>query len=319
MALVRAEAGFARPLWFVLSARPRTTLYSQFGVRRPERESRYNLLRLPMKKLIGILAIIACIPIPSFAWGPEGHRIVAEIARRHLSAAARRQVRELLGNDDLAAISTWADEVRSQRPETYGWHFVDIPWNAGGFSQARDCFHIDEKHPAANNDHHNCVVDRIEIFERALADHKAPIEQRREALKFVVHLVGDIHQPLHAVGEARGGNDIHVIFFGSVDCGGRPCNLHWVWDEGLIQHAHRPEAGDVSYLEQSILRGNWTARAGGTSEDWANESFRIAHEVWLANGGRADDAYFRKSIEIVDERLAIAGLRLARVLNGALK
>jgi hypothetical protein len=272
-----------------------------------------------MKKNYAVVAVILCIPIPSFAWGPEGHKIVAEIARIHLSPAASQQVRELLGNEDLAAVSTWADEIRKDRPETYGWHFVDIPLSASGFLQTRDCFYVDEKHPAANNDHHNCVVDRIEMFERVLADKKAPIEQRREALKFVVHFVGDVHQPLHAAGEARGGNDIHVVLFGSADCGGRPCNLHWVWDGGLIEHTQRSEASYVTYVADLIAHGNLKVHAGGTPEQWANESFRLAHQVWVQDGGAVDEAYFQKNIGIVNERLALAGLRLARVLNEALK
>ena len=272
-----------------------------------------------MKKLTGVLSVILFISIPSFGWGPEGHQIVGEIARTHLSPAASQQVRELLGNDDLAAVSTWADEIRKDRPETYGWHFVDIPWNASGFVQERDCFYVDEKHPAANNDHHNCVVDRIEIFERVLADKKAPIEQRREALKFVVHFVGDVHQPLHAAGEARGGNDIHVVLFGSEDCGGRPCNLHFVWDQSLIEHTQRSQESYVTYLQDMIAHENLQSRAGGTAEDWANESFRAAHQVWVNDGGMVDEAYFQKNIGIVNERLALAGLRLARVLNEALK
>lgn len=244
---------------------------------------------------------------------------MAEIARRHLSVAARQQIRQILGNDDLAAISTWADEIRKERPETFGWHFVDIPWNADGFSESRDCYRFDEKHPEANNDHHNCVVDRIGIFERILGDKSAPLEQRREALKFVVHFVGDVHQPLHAMAEARGGNDIHVVVFGSPNCGDRPCNLHWVWDEVLIEHAQRPEEAYISYLERIIVRENLNSRAGGDPQDWANESFRLAHQVWLADGGKVDEAYFRKNIDIVDQRLALAGLRLATMLNQSLK
>jgi len=272
-----------------------------------------------MKKLTAIVGLILCIPIPSFGWGPEGHRIVAEIAREHLNAVTRKHVRELVGDDDLAAISTWADEIRNQRPETYGWHFVDIPWNANGFSEPRDCFRFDEKHPQANNDHHNCVVDRIEIFEQVLADKKASLDERREALKFLVHFVGDVHQPLHAVERARGGNDVEVVFFGSRDCGGRPCNLHGVWDVGLIEHARRPDQNYALDLERMIVRKNLQSRAGGSAADWANESFRLAHEVWVENGDRVDEVYYRKNIEIVNERLTLAGLRLARMLNEALK
>lgn len=178
-----------------------------------------------MKKIPVILALLS-ISVPSFAWGPEGHRIVAEVAENHLSAAARREIEELLGNDDLAAIANWADEIREQRPETAGWHFVDIPWTADGFLQTRDCFHADASHPATLADHHNCVVDRIEIYETTLANRRAPVGERIEALKFLVHFVADLHQPLHAVGEARGGNEIHISAFGESRCGGRPCNLH---------------------------------------------------------------------------------------------
>jgi hypothetical protein len=271
-----------------------------------------------MNKLTAILALILCAPIPSFAWGPEGHRVVADIARAHLTKSARGRVRELLGTDDLASISTWADEVRNQRPETYGWHFVDIPWNAQGFSEPRDCYRFDEKHPEANQDHHNCVVDRIEIFERTLANQNASNADRVEALKFLVHFVGDIHQPLHAIGEARGGNDIHVVEFGSPECGTRPCNLHFVWDLGLIDHARREEVEYDAYLENLIIKRDLQKRAGGSPEDWANESFHLAHQVWLTEGGQVNEAYYRRNIEIVNERLALAGLRLASLLNAVL-
>jgi hypothetical protein len=271
-----------------------------------------------MKKITVVFLFVLWLPIPSFAWGPEGHRIVSDLARAHLQEPARRRIRELIGTDDLASISTWADEVRSQRPETYGWHFVDIPMNATGFLEDRDCYRVDDKHPEANQDHHNCVVDRIEIFERVLADRNASTTDRVEALKFLVHFVGDIHQPLHAMGEARGGNDISVVEFGSAECGTRPCNLHSAWDVGLIDHARRSEHDYVMYLENAISRANLAAQADGTPEEWANESFHLAHQVWLNPNGQVDEAYFKKHIGIVDKRLSLAGLRLARLLNESL-
>lgn len=244
--------------------------------------------------------------------------MVADIARQHLTNATKQQLRALLGNDDLAAISTWADDIRSQRPETYGWHFVDIPMTSPGFSQSRDCYRFDEKHPQANNDHHNCVVDRIAIFEQVLADRSASQADRVEALKFLVHFVGDVHQPLHAIGEARGGNDINVVEFGSPQCGTRPCNLHYAWDLGLIDHAGKDEPAYVSYLQTVISQRRLERSAGRSPADWANESFRLAHQIWLPSNGQVDQAYYEKNIEIVNERLALAGLRLARLLNQAL-
>jgi hypothetical protein len=271
-----------------------------------------------MKKLTAVFVLILWLPIPSFAWGPEGHQVVGDIARAHLTNTARQRIRELLGSDDLASISTWADEVRNDRPETYGWHFVDIPWGAEGFSESRDCYRPDDKHPESKQDHHNCVVDRIEIFQAVLSDRNASTPDRVEALKFLVHFVGDVHQPLHAIGEARGGNDIKVVEFGSPECGTRPCNLHFVWDIGLIDHTGRAESAYVAHEESLISQRKLQKTAHDTPEDWANESFHLAHEVWLNDGGQADEAYYKKNIEVVDETLALAGLRLARLLNEAL-
>ncbi len=269
-----------------------------------------------MKKIAAVILLLVFAWSQSFAWGSKGHQIVADIALDHLTATARQNLEALLGNTDLAAIANWADEVRSQRPESYGWHFVDIPKDSAGFSEERDCYRPDEKRPSSKTDHHNCVVDRIILFQQVLADKTAPAPDRLEALKFLVHFVGDLHQPMHAIEEARGGNDIHVVEFGSAQCGRYPCNLHHEWDAGLIEHTGRSEQDYVAYLEQMIARKN--LQAGGTPADWANESLRFAKQVWLREGNAADEAYYQANIGIVDERLAEAGLRLAAMLNEAL-
>jgi hypothetical protein len=251
----------------------------------------------------------------SLAWGPEGHRLVGDIARVRLTPTARLHVTELLGNDDLAAVSVWADDIKAERPETYGWHFVDIPMNASGFSEPRDCYRPDEKHPSTLQDHQNCVVDRIIMFKQVLADRSAPKQDRIDALKFLVHFVGDVHQPMHAIGEARGGNDIHVIEFGSSQCGKYACNLHFAWDMGLIEHTGLSETEYRSRLDQLIARRGLVRQADGTPEQWANESFQLAKKVWLNDGGAIDEAYYKNEIGIVDQRLALAGIRLASLIN----
>ena len=271
-----------------------------------------------MRKLAAVLVPLLRMCIPSYAWGPEGHRIVAEVAEHHLSAAARREIEDLLGNDDLAAISNWADETREQRPDTAGWHFVNIPWNAEGFSQTRDCFHPDPSHAASLVDHHNCVVDRIEIYETTLGNRRAPREERVEALKFLVHFVADLHQPLHAVGETRGGNDIHISAFGETRCGGRACNLHLLWDEGMIDHTRLSEVDYAAELEKFITRSNLQTVPPGIPAQWANESFRLAHQAWLRDGDTATEDYYRRNRNNLDRRLAFAGFRLAVLLNRAL-
>jgi hypothetical protein len=268
--------------------------------------------------------LLISVTTPALAWGPEGHRIVAEVAESHLTATTRLHIRELLGYDDLAKISTWADEVRPQRPESFGWHFVDIPMAASGFSEERDCHRPDDKHTETEADHHNCAVDRIEIFQRVLADKNESQTNRVEALKFLVHFVADIHQPMHAIAEARGGNDIHISEFGSRQCGSGACNLHFAWDTGLIEHAIHlgaPPSGPLDYpafLENMIQIRNLKRRPQGTPEQWANESLHLARQVWLNDGGVVDEAYYRKNIGSLDERLAVGGLRLATLLNQAL-
>ena len=215
-----------------------------------------------MKNSAAFFLFFLLLPASSLAWGPEGHRLVGDIARARLTSTARLHVTELLGNDDLAAVSVWADDIKGERPETYGWHFVDVPMNAGGFSEPRDCYRPDEKYAYTLQDHHNCVVDRITMFKQILADQSASRQDRIEALKFLVHFVGDVHQPMHAMGEARGGNDIHVIEFGSPQCGKYACNLHFAWDMGLIEHTRLSETEYTSRLDRLIAQP-WAGEPGG--------------------------------------------------------
>jgi len=276
------------------------------------------IIRQAMKKQTAILTLLVFISTQLFAWGPKGHKVVGAVAQSHLTEAARHNLQALLGDASLASIANWADEVRGNRPETFGWHFVDIPKASGSFSQARDCYRPDEKYPSSKEDHHNCIVDRISMFKQVLGDPNASQADRIEALKFLVHFVGDIHQPLHAVEEGRGGNDIHVVEFGSPQCGKGRCNFHFVCDTALIEHTGLSEEAYVARLEQLITARTLQSQATGTPEDWANESYRWAQKAWLNDGGAVDEAYYQANIGIVDERLALAGLRLAALLNEVL-
>lgn len=264
---------------------------------------------------IGIFFFTFLVPATLFGWGPEGHEIVAALAQNHLSNNAKIGIQSLIGNASLASIANWADEIRPERDETYNWHFVDIPRGATGFSDERDCFLPNSPHKNATTDHYNCVVDRIEVFEHLLADRNTRRGNRVEALKFLVHFIGDVHQPFHAIGEAAGGNRIAVTEFGSAECGRYPCNLHGVWDSGLIMHTGMGVAEYVTYLERMVAHEHLIAN--GIPEDWANESHKHADAAWLANGAAVDENYYRKEIKVVDESLALAGLRLAKVLNEA--
>jgi hypothetical protein len=271
-----------------------------------------------MKRIAAIVTLLALSFSQLWAWGPQGHAIIADIASSRLSAVTKKNLRVLLGSQSLASISSWADDVRKDRPETFGWHFVDIPKDASGFSEERDCYRPNDQYPGAQTDHHNCIVNRVEMFRQVLADENASKQDRVEALKFLVHFVGDVHQPLHAVDEARGGNDIKVVVFGSDQCGKYPCSLHGAWDYSLIDHAGYSEDKYVSHLKHLIRDRHLEARAGGNVETWANESHEEARQVLDDHVYSVDQTYWHGNIGLVDERLALAGLRLAALLNETL-
>jgi len=267
-----------------------------------------------LKKLL-IITLLLVSSLPLLAWGPKGHAVVGDVATSRLTPQARENLRLLLGDATLASIASWADEVRKQHDEATDWHFVDIPTNAAGFSQERDCFRPQDKHKDSDIDHHNCVVDRIEIFSRILGDATRSKAERLEALKWVVHFVGDLHQPLHAIDEARGGNDIKLPAFGSPQCGDYPCNLHWAWDSLLIEHTGLSEQQYVARVEALIRAQNLDAQPIGTAVDWANESHAIARKLVQPPPAAIDEAYFQANIATIDRGLALGGLRLAHLLN----
>jgi hypothetical protein len=195
------------------------------------------------RKGSGIFVVASAIFYCShaWAWGPEGHAIVAEIAETRLSGPVRDQITQLLRGDDshaqhLDQIASWPDAVRPSRPESAPWHFVDIPLDAAAYDAGRDCKGGD------------CVVAAIQRFVSVLGDRSAEPAARLEALKFIVHFVGDIHQPLHCVDDFskfpppegdKGGNKVHLTYFG------KPMNFHSLWDGGIIEEALDIELGRI--------------------------------------------------------------------------
>src|ERR1700730_10254088 len=183
-------------------------------------------------------------------WGQEVHSIVAEIAQRRLDADTLKKVKILLGGEiSLASIASWADDYRAGHEETAGWHFVDIPYDHFNYVPAVDC--------KADPKRGDCVINAIMRAREALGDCWRTREERLDALKFLVHFVGDVHQPLHAAARTdphtgtgdQGGNLVEVTFFGQKN------NLHWVWDTGLIMHAVYDWGAYVTRLEEGWLRG----------------------------------------------------------------
>ncbi len=255
---------------------------------------------------LALLALLLFAPLPALAWGAQGHEIAAAIALADLTPAARAQVAALLGSDAmLVHDSNWADEIREQRPQTGDWHFVDIPLDAPGYDARRDC-------PAGA-----CVVAQIGDDLHRLADRRLPPPVRAEALRFLIHFVADIHQPLHTEdNNDRGGNAVRVIL------GREHSNLHHVWDTSLVQAVGFDTgeiAGEISRGITPAQRKQWQA---GTPAQWANESHRLARDEIYAQVGdrrslRLPRGYAYAEAPVVQMQLAKAGVRLAWLLNSA--
>lgn len=130
--------------------------------------------------------------------------------------------------------------------------------------------------------------------------------------------VGDIHQPPHAVKEAAGGNGIHVRFLGSDRCGQYECNLHGVWDTSMILQTGLRRQEYAQHLEALISSEKLASADAGTPEQWANDSLRLAGAAWVQDGTNLDEQYYQKEIKVVDRQMALAGLRLAKLLNNTI-
>ena len=269
-------------------------------------------------KTVALSAIFGCtLASQVLAWDQEGHSVVAEIAQRRLTPEAVAMVEQVLGKGhSLAAVASWADDVRDARPETYNWHFVDIPIGDTEYDPATECQPTDKG---------DCVVaelDRLKNDVRCASD-----QAKIEALKFAVHFVGDIHQPLHTVADERGGNDIQVQLSVHAptctgNCRSEHTNFHAAWDTGLISRVVWDWGAYVDRLESGWLKSDEASTPGldgGTPADWATQTHQAAQTVWqlLPENRVLDDDYLAQVLPVLDRQLGLAGLRLARFLNNA--
>jgi hypothetical protein len=279
-----------------------------------------------MKILSGVALLSLLLIQQAYAWGPEGHSIVAQIAQRRLTPQAAEAIGRILNptNDRPAytlpsfdSFASWADDVRDPKgphPESFNWHFVDIPLGPPGtenaFDAGRDC---------QNGD---CVVGELARLRNELRCEKG--EKQLEALKFAVHFVGDAHQPFHTVLEAQGGNlvSVHVLFGGKI-CETMTClihdewqNLHAVWDSTLINKTVFDWGAYVDSLEAGWLTS--PAAKNDHKDDpveWVNDAHVLAKQFWVSDGSSLFPDYYKNASKVVDQQLALAGLRLARYLN----
>lgn len=233
----------------------------------------------------------------AFGWGPTGHRVTGWIAERHISKKAKKEIARILGGQSLAMASTWMDEIRSDSTYDYtsDWHWVTIEEGSTYQQTAKN----------KNGD----IIETIERLIAALKSRTLKPKDEREYLKMLVHLIGDIHQPLHVGGgNDRGGNDVKVTWFRDQS------NLHRVWDSDMIDDTklsytelaaslEKPDAATISSWQKSDVY------------TWATESAGYRGQVYSYGNGKLGYKYAYENFHIVRYRLLQAGIRLAGVLN----
>lgn len=264
--------------------------------------------------------LLVLLPLHAFAWGAKGHAVVAELAERGLSPNVEAQVRALNFGAPLRDVASlpddWrADETKGLRPGNTGaLHYANPPNDQPAFDAARDC------------KEDQCVVAAIDKYVAILKDKTQPNAARREALIYVVHFIGDLHQPMHAAGglvkddatgqmvSDLGGNKIKVRFLGV------ETNLHSIWDSGLIDWGPTSVDAYVDRLLTYEMRGRSVEELQrGTVVDWFNEShYAAVHDAYAIGSGTLGGEYAQKNIGVVYERLLRGGLRLRKVLEQAL-
>ena len=253
----------------------------------------------------GAATAFALTPAPAFAWGKTGHRVVAAIADAQLSGLARAHVKEILGEaESLDEAANWPDEMRSN-PSSF-WQKTSTPWHYVTLNG------IVYDHAPPEGD----ALEALNKYSATLRDPSASLADKQLALRFVVHIIGDLHQPLH-VGKCcdKGGNDVKVKWFG------RDLNLHSVWDSALVDEQQLSFTEMTAKLQRHTSNADVIAWWDINPRDWISESGQIRETIYPRP---SDDpkkvpelsySYVYQNTPIMERRLKQAGVRLAAYLN----
>jgi hypothetical protein len=259
-------------------------------------------MRMTVKQVFVLTALLGQWPACALAFSADGHRVVGAIAETYLCAEARDYIAPLLQGNTLANAGVWADAIRDDPAweHTKPWHYINVG----------DREPMERAMGGSQGD----VLTAIAASERELADRRLPLPRRAEALRFLVHFIADVHQPLH-VGRAedRGGNDVEVRW------GGNTMSLHEVWDGRLLLASERLGASDLAAAIAALAVGEEARWQASGPLDWAEESraFRplVYHLGAASRRGRLSDGYVTSARNVVSLRLAQAGVRVAGRLN----
>lgn len=311
-----------------------------------------------MRRILWLVLAAPFFPSSALGWGCAGHQIVAMIARAHLTPTVSAAVDALLKSgpidaalnrnctdpaDPMVDVTTWADDVRNSA-KTGLWHYVDIPLSVTRTGGSVDAWCPDITTPPVGQNWPGCVTKAIDYNVAVVKDQSRTASDRASALRYVIHLVGDIHQPLHAEdNDDQGGNCTSFQVFKDE----RPSNLHSIWDSRLIQRSLDDKSITVREYA-GALDSRFTARFGAMSSakaddpvtwSWGSHAFALSaaygnlqpaipvekpdpqltcqmeRDKVTALHISIDDVYYEKAIAVIEEQLATAGYRLAYLLN----
>ena len=247
----------------------------------------------------------AVAPAPAFAWGKTGHRVVAAIADAQLSGLAKAHVKQILGQaESLDEAANWPDEMRSH-PSPF-WQKTSTPWRYVTLNG------IVYDHAPSEGD----ALEALNKYSATLRDPAASLADKQLALRFVVHIIGDLHQPLH-VGKCcdKGGNDVKVKWFG------RDLNLHSVWDSALVDEQQLSFTEMTAKLQRHTSNADVIAWWDINPRDWMSESAQIRETIYPRPSidpkkvPELSYSYVYQNSPIMERRLKQAGVRLAAYLN----
>lgn len=254
-----------------------------------------------LQKLVIFLICVFTINIYSNGpdWGSTGHRTVGKIAEGYLNKKAKRKIAELLDGESLALISTFGDDIKSDiKYRGYSvWHYINMPFG--------------KKYEDSDKNVGGDLVVGIQRCKEVILDENETKEKKAFYLKMLVHLIGDLHQPMHVgLKEDRGGNDFQVLWFG------KGTNLHSVWDSKMINHYNMTYT-ELASNERELSKRQVQKIQEGTVQDWVNETHIFTKQVY-ASAKKGDDLGYRymyDNFHLVRSQLQKGGIRLAKVLN----
>lgn len=259
-----------------------------------------NRKRFGVRFQVWLVLILLVVNVQGVAaWGPQGHRVIGSIAESHLQPQVKALILQKFNINSLADVANWADRTRKKRKEENPWHYTNIAEGQWTYIAERDC------------PNGACVTEKIREFSGILKNISASTQQRKDALKYLVHFVGDVHEPLHLGNKKdRGGGTLLFPYKG------KKVTLHYLWDGGLVDWHGTSLLKYAVRLDRKISEAEILSWNRSTVSDWANESRSMAlKDAYNIGPEGLSKVYIERGREIINLRLAQAGVRLAHLLN----